>query len=188
MNDVIDQVNTEEDLIYDIVDDIISTENRISELTNKMLINDDSGPGLAKFNLKHDIIKNISTINSLTSQIEDSKIKFKSAKAEHELQIKQIEEESKTIENKIKSIANNTSSKEDLYRLSFEKIEEIIAKKKNDDDLKATSLQINTLNSSRNGALTSLEDLISQRDEVISRMLMLKEERQNSKDYLNDMK
>ena len=187
MNDVIDQVNTEEDLIYDIVDDIISTENRISELTNKMLINDDSGPGLAKFNLKHDIIKNISTINSLTSQIEDSKIKFKSAKAEHELQIKQIEEESKTIENKIKSIANNTSSKEDLYRLSFEKIEEIIAKKKNDDDLKATSLQINTLNSSRNGALTSLEDLISQRDEVISRMLMLKEERQNSKDYLNDM-
>ena len=106
MNDVIDQVNTEEDLIYDIVDDIISTENRISELTNKMLINDDSGPGLAKFNLKHDIIKNISTINSLTSQIEDSKIKFKSAKAEHELQIKQIEEESKTIENKIKSIAN----------------------------------------------------------------------------------
>ena len=58
MNDVIDQVNTEEDLIYDIVDDIISTENRISELTNKMLINDDSGPGLAKFNLKHDIIKN----------------------------------------------------------------------------------------------------------------------------------
>ena len=63
------------------MDDIISTENRISELTNKMIINDDSGPGLTKFNLKHDIIKNISTINSLTSQIEDSKIKFKAAKA-----------------------------------------------------------------------------------------------------------
>ena len=63
MNDVLEAVNTEEDIIYEIVDDIIETENKISSLTNEMIINDDSGPGVAKFDLKHAILKNISVIN-----------------------------------------------------------------------------------------------------------------------------
>ena len=62
-----------EEIIYEIVDDIINTENKISEMTNSILINDNSNIGQTQFNLKHQILKNISQINSLNSELENKK-------------------------------------------------------------------------------------------------------------------
>ena len=71
MNDISQRLTTEEGIIYEIVDDIINTENKITEMTNSLIINNDSNLNQPQFNLKHKISKNISEINSLNSDLKN---------------------------------------------------------------------------------------------------------------------
>lgn len=189
MNDVLEAVNTEESIIYEIVDDIIETENKISSLTNEMIINDDSGPGLAKFDLKHAILKNVSVINKLTNDIE--KIKSVNNKEKISMQTKLSLVEKKICENekKIKELSSSSTnkSKEDLYRLSYEKIEEIISKQKCEDQLKSISFDIDALNASKNEAFSVYETFVCNKESIDERILMLKEERRILKFNIENM-
>ena len=189
MNDVLEAVNTEEDIIYEIVDDIIETENKISSLTNEMIINDDSGPGVAKFDLKHAILKNISVINKLTNDIEKIKSSNNKERISMQTQLSSIEKKICENEKKIKELTSSSTnkSKEDLYRLSYEKIEEIISKQKCEDQLKSISFDIDALNASKNEAFSAYEIFVCNKDSINERIRMLKEERRISKFNIENM-
>ena len=51
---------TEEEIIYEIVDNILNNQDKINELSLSLeKIDENSGLGLKQFNLKHSITKNI---------------------------------------------------------------------------------------------------------------------------------
>jgi hypothetical protein len=91
MNDISQRLTTEEGIIYEIVDDIIITENKITEMTNSLIINNDSNLNQPQFNLKHKISKNISEINSLNSDLKNKKNDLKLLQKANQKEINNIE-------------------------------------------------------------------------------------------------
>ena len=183
MNDISQRLTTEEGIIYEIVDDIINTENQISEMTNSLIINDNSDSGQIQFNLKHKILKNISKLNSLNSELESQRNELKSLQKENEKQLKELESLINETQIKIKNITTG-NSKEDLYRLSYEKIEELISKKKNEDDLNQTYYEFSNYNNELQNLQLSLNSFQTQYNQIQERLQLLKEELYSTEDNI----
>ena len=183
MNDLPQQLNTEEEIIYEIVDDIINTENKISEMTNSILINDNSNINQTQFNLKHQILKNISQINSLNSELENKKNELIIFQKTNQKELKTIEIQIQEIKSKIKNIPTS-NSKEDLYRLNYEKIEEFIIKKKNEDNLKQNYYEFSNYNSQLQNLQTNLFSLQMQSEQIQERINLLNEEILSTEDNI----
>ena len=183
MNDISQRLTTEEGIIYEIVDDIINTENQISEMTNSLIINDNSDSGQIQFNLKHKILKNISKLNSLNSELESQRNELKSLQKENEKQLKELESLINETQIKIKNITTG-NSKEDLYRLSYEKIEELISKKKNEDDLNQTYYEFSNYNNELQNLQLSLNSFQMQYNQIQERLQLIKEELYSTEDNI----
>ena len=184
MNDISHQLCTEEEIIYEIVDDIIITENKITEMTNSLIINNDSNLNQPQFNLKHKISKNISEINSLNSDLKNKKNDLKLLQKANQKEINNIEMHIQEIEMKIKNISNINNIKEDIYKISYEKIEEIIHKKKNEDDLKQTFYEYSNYNSQLQNLKINLTSLQMQYNQIQERLQLLNEEINSTEDNI----
>jgi chromosome segregation ATPase len=184
MNDISHQLCTEEEIIYEIVDDIINTENKITEMTNSLIINNDSNLNQPQFNLKHKISKNISEINSLNSDLKNKKNDLKLLQKTNQKEINDIEMHIQEIEMKIKNISNINNIREDIYKISYEKIEEIIHKKKNEDDLKQTFYEYSNYNSQLQNLKINLTSLQMQYNQIQERLQLLNEEINSTEDNI----
>ena len=166
---------TEEEIIYEIVDNILNTQDQINELTQSIEnIDENSGLGLKQFNLKHSITKNISIINNLNLQIQDKEKQYEDFKYKNNIKIKKLDDEINEKEKKIKDIY---SKKGDIYKISYEKIEQIISKKKDIDELKNVSIEFNTTDHIERQIKNFLEENLMKKNEIKERLLMLKEEK-----------
>ena len=173
---------TEEEIIYEIVDNILNTQDQIDELTRSIeKIDENSGLGLKQFNLKHSITKNISKINNLTLQIQDKEKQFENFKYKNNIKIKKLEDEINEKEKKIKDIY---SKKGDIYKISYEKIEQIISKKKDIDELKNVSIEFNTTDHIERQIKNFLEENFMRKNEINERLLMLKEEKNSENENI----
>lgn len=82
---------TEEEIIYEIVDDILSTQDKIKDIQFSIQnIDETKGLGFKLRNLKNEIKKNISSINDLKNQITEKENQFNEYKIKYNLQIKKI--------------------------------------------------------------------------------------------------
>ena len=173
---------TEEEIIYEIVDNILNNQDKINELSLSLeKIDENSGLGLKQFNLKHSITKNISKINDLNILIQDKEKRFEDYKYKNNLKIKKIEEEIGMKEKRINDIYSN---KGDIYKISYEKIEQIISKKKDIDELKNISIEFNTIDNVERQIRNYIEENLIKKNEIKERLLMLKEEKESENENI----
>ena len=133
---------TEEEIIYEIVDNILSTQDKIKDIQYSIQnIDENNGLGLKLLNLKKEIKNNISSINEFKNGISDKENSFNEYKIKHNLKIKKIDNEILEKEEKLRKISLNQN--DEIYKISYEKIENIIKKKKDSDELKKISIEYN---------------------------------------------
>ena len=174
---------TEEEIIYEIVDDILSTQDKIKDIQFSIQnIDETKGLGFKLRNLKNEIKKNISSINDLKNQITEKENQFNEYKIKYNLQIKKILNEIYEKDRKLRNISSNKN--DDIYKITYEKIEDIIKKKKDQDELKNISIEYNTTDNLKRNIENSLTEKINEREEVTERLLMLKEEKDNLNEQL----
>ena len=108
---------TEEEIIYEIVDDILSTQDKIKDIQFSIQnIDETKGLGFKLRNLKNEIKKNISSINDLKNQITEKENQFNEYKIKYNLQIKKILNE---IYEKDRKLRNISSTKLIIYQLNI---------------------------------------------------------------------
>ena len=96
---------TEEEIIYEIVDNILSTQDKIKDIQYSIQnIDENNGLGLKLLNLKKEIKNNISSINEFKNGISDKENSFNEYKIKHNLKIKKIDNEILEKEEKLRKI------------------------------------------------------------------------------------
>ena len=174
---------TEEEIIYEIVDNILSTQDKIKDIQYSIQnIDQNTGLGFKLLNLKKEIKNNISSINELKNEISDKESRFNEYKIKHNIKIKKIDNEILEKEEKLRKISLNQN--EEIYKISYEKIENIIKKKKDSDELKKISIEYNSTENAKRNLDNLIKDKINEREEITERLLMLREEKNNLKEQI----
>ena len=183
LNNTSEIIGTEEEIIYEIVDDILSTQDQIKNIQYSIKnIDETKGSGLQLLNIKNEIQRNISIINELKNEINEKKSEFNEYKIKNNMKIKKIEDEIFEKEKKLQNISSD--NKEEIYKISYEKIEDIIKKKKDEDELKNITIEFNATENAKRNIENNLMDKINEREEITERLLMLKEEKENLNEQL----
>ena len=100
-----EKIITEEEIIYELVDNILSTEDKIKDIEYSIdNIDEKKGLGLKLINLKKEMNNNISSINELKKEVSEKEKKFNEYKIKNNINIKQIENEIKEKEEKLNKI------------------------------------------------------------------------------------
>ena len=143
MNNIDDSLTTteEEILIYENVEKIFQYQSKIKNIKNEMILNEKDGLGLIINNLEKELNKNDSIIKKYNDEIENIKKNYKKNSLKQNLKLKKIEKDIKDLNIKLKNIINNKNN--DIYKLTYSRIEEIFEKKKNLIILKNINDEIN---------------------------------------------
>ena len=143
MNNIDDSLTTteEEILIYENVEKIFQNQSKINNIKNEMILNEKEGLGLIINNLEKELNKNDSIIKKYNNEIENIKKNYKKNFLKQNLKLKKIEKDIKDLNIKLKNIINNKNN--DIYKLTYSRIEEIFEKKKNLEILKNINNEIN---------------------------------------------
>ncbi len=173
-----EKIITEEEIIYELVDNILSTEDKIKDIEYSIdNIDEKKGLGLKLINLTKEMNNNISSINDLKKEISEKEKKFNEYKIKNNINIKKIENEIKEKEEKLNKILLNQNN--EIYKISYEKIEKIINKKKDCDELKKIKKEININKNIKKNLEKIINEKINEREEITEKLLMLREEKNN---------
>ena len=161
LNNTSEIIGTEEEIIYEIVDDILSTQDQIKNIQYSIKnIDETKGSGLQLLNITNEIERNISIIK---------KSEFNEYKIKNNVKVKKIEDEIFEKEKKLQNITSD--NKEEIYKMSYEKIEDIIKKKKDEDELKNITIEFNATENAKRNIENNLTDKINEREEITERLL-----------------
>ena len=167
--------STEEEIIYDLVDGILNNNNKINELKNSLEFNDENGLGLKINNLKQEFTNNILKINQNKKELEEKEKIYDENKIKLNLNIENLNNDFKEIEKKIKNF--NNFNVVDIFDLSFDKIEKIISKIKDEDNLKNISIEFNKIDNLKRKLSNNLNDYLIKKNQIIEINNMLNEEK-----------
>ena len=168
--------STEEEMIYEIVDNILKTQDKIIEKQNLTKLNNNFGIGKKINEIKKNIENYSNIIHQKISEIKNKENEIIKNKKIKENEINNLNKEIKKIEDNIKKI-NNSSNNEDFYKMSYEKIEELIM----NDGIRLESFQQGKKTLKKEKNLTNLNN---EKNKVIESLLMLKEEKNFINFYL----
>ena len=167
--------STEEEIIYDLIDGILNNNNKINELKNSLEFNDENGLGLKINNLKQEFTNNILKINQNKKELEEKEKIYDENKIKLNLNIENLNNDFKEIEKKIKNF--NNFNVVDIFDLSFDKIEKIISKIKDEDNLKNISIEFNKIDNLKRKLSNNLNDYLIKKNQIIEINNMLNEEK-----------
>ena len=167
--------STEEEIIYDLVDGILNNNNKINELKNSLEFNDENGLGLKINNLKQEFTNNILKINQNKKELEEKEKFYEENKIKLNLNIENLNNDFKEIEKKIKNL--NNFNVVDIFDLSFDKIEKIISKIKDEDNLKNISIEFNKIDNLKRKLSNNLNEYLIKKNQITEINNMLNEEK-----------
>ena len=167
--------STEEEIIYDLIDGILNNNNKINELKNSLEFNDENGLGLKINNLKQEFTNNILKINQNKKELEEKEKFYDENKIKLNLNIENLNNDFKEIEKKIKDF--NNSNAVDKFDLSLDKIEKIISKIKDKDNLKNISIEFNKIDNLKRKLSNNLNEYLIKKNQIIEINNMLNEEK-----------
>ena len=168
--------STEEEMIYEIVDNILKTQDKIIEKQNLTKLNNNFGIGKKINEIKKNIENYSNIIHQKISEIKNKENEIIKNKKITENEINNLNKEINKIEDNIKKI-KNSSNNEDFYKMSYEKIEELIM----NDGIRLESFQQGKKTLKKEKNLTNLNN---EKNKVIESLLMLKEEKNSINFYL----
>ena len=163
-------------MIYEIVDNILKTQDKIIEKQNLTKLNNNFGIGKKINEIKKNIENYSNIIHQKISEIKNKENEIIKNKKITENEINNLNKEINKIEDNIKKI-KNSSNNEDFYKMSYEKIEELIM----NDGIRLESFQQGKKTLKKEKNLTNLNN---EKNKVIESLLMLKEEKNSINFYL----
>ena len=164
----------EEEIIYEIVDTIINNQDKIAEIKQKIESPSEDEIFQKEMLYKKYLSKNIKFIHKLEKQKKINEINLKKYKHDHDVKLEIIEKEKSEIINQLKELENNNyNDNKEFYKISYEKIKNMVLNKENENNLKILNEKYNKINLNYNNYLKEIKnnELKKNKYEEIEKML-----------------
>ena len=165
----------EEEIIYEIVDSIVSNQDKIAELTQKIESPTEDEIFQKEMLYKKYLTKNIKYIHKLEKQKKINDINLKKYKTDYQSKLEQLENEISEINNKLLELNNNNN---EIYKISYEKYKNVILNKENEDNLNIFNEEYNNIILNYNNLLEEINNIETKKHKFIEMERMLNEERE----------
>ena len=169
--------STEEEIIYDLVDGILTNNDKINELKNSLEFNDENGLGLKINNLKQEFTNNVLKIQQNKKDLDEKEKIFQENKIKFNLIIENLNNDFNDIQKKLKNFYNNNFNVGEIFDLSFDKIEKILMKIKDESNLKNISIEFDKIENSKRKLSNNLNENLNKKNQIIEINKMLNEEK-----------
>ena len=175
-------MKVEEELIYELVDNIIYNQDKIAELTKIIEFPTDNDVYKKEIFYRNLLKKNIRKIDIYEKEKEINEENFNNNISDFNLKLKRIEDELSKINNQLNEIEESINNEDnqknkEFYKKSYEKIKNIILNKRNEKNLRNLNDEYNKINSSYNDLIKKLKDSESTKNKYIEMAMMLEEEK-----------
>ena len=172
----------EEELIYELVDGISDTQEKINQLTSELENPTNTDEISLKQNkLQQKLNQNYTKIANYQKELQNNEIKFSKNNSNTALKQKEIENSLDLINQKLKSYYNDNKQ---IYKTSYEKMEKIILNKKSEDSLRELMLNYNSLNNSYQSLLEVIQTNETKKNQINDLIFMLEEDKNNSENKI----
>ena len=165
----------EEEIIYEIVDSIVSNQDKIAELTQKIESPSKDEIFQKEMLYKKYLSKNIKYIHKLEKQKKINEKNLKKYKTDNQSKLEQLENEISKINNILLELNNNNN---EIYKLSYEKYKNVILNKENENNLNIFNDEYNSIVLNYNNLLEEINNNESRKNKFIEIERMLEEERE----------
>ena len=165
----------EEEIIYEIVDSIVSNQDKIEELTQKIESPSEDEIFQKEMLYKKYLTKNIKYIHKLEKQKKINEKNLKKYKTDNQSKLEQLENEISKINNILLELNNNNN---EIYKLSYEKYKNVILNKENENNLNIFNDEYNSIVLNYNNLLEEINNNESRKNKFIEIERMLEEERE----------
>ena len=166
----------EVELIYEIVDCIVNSQDKIKELTHKLNHPEENEIYKKEMQYKNSLSSNIKKINKYENEKKISNKMFKEFTNKFYTKIEKIDNEISFISDKLKEFEKNNKNKE-LYKSSYEKFKNIILNKKDKENLKYSQKVLNRINAKNIVMSKDLKIIGEERNQLKEINLMLEEDK-----------
>lgn len=182
MNDKDEEsISPQERIIYEIVEDILRTEDKIAELSDSLTHdNKSSSLSVELMTLRNEKSNFALYIKELRDEMSAKLSPNQKVISKKEAEVNRLNNRMEATENELKHLAK--TAKGNVYLMSYEKIEDMINSKKINDDIKMIDEEIATSESLKLSIEASLNENKNKQNELIECMMMLKEEKETYKD------
>ena len=163
----------EEELIYELVDCIINNQDKIKELNNKIQSPSENEIYKKEIQYKNLLSSNIRKIDKYKNDKKNNEKKFQDFANNFYIKIEKIDNEISAISEKLIDFQKNNKN-EELYKISYEKLKNIILKKEDKENLNIMKNKINKMNEKYKTVVENME--ILEQEKIKEEVLMLEEE------------
>ena len=165
----------EEELIYELVDCIINNQDKIKELNNKIQSPSENEIYKKEIQYKNLLSSNIRKIDKYKNDKKNNEKKFQDFANNFYIKIEKIDNEISAISEKLIDFQKNNKN-EELYKISYEKLKNIILKKEDKENLNIMKNKINKINEKYKTVVENMEILEQEKNKLKEQELMLEEE------------
>lgn len=131
----------EEEIIYELIDCIIKNQDKISELTMKIEFPSNDEVYQKEIFYRNKLNKNIQKINEFEKNKKINDKNLKKYITDYKIKSDEIEDKLSKINNKLTEIENEADNDDnpnkEFYKISYEKVKNIILNKENEENLKS---------------------------------------------------
>ena len=168
----------EEELIYEIVDSIVNNQDKIMEISEKIenLTKDEIYQREILYR-KH-LLKNIRNIQKLQERKKINEKNLKKMKEDFQFKNEQIKAEVSKINNILLEIIKNNDNNTEFYKISYEKLKNMVLNKENERNFKNLNDEYNDINLNFNNLLNDISNLELKKNEYEQNEKMLEEEKE----------
>ena len=168
----------EEELIYEIVDSIVNNQDKIMEISEKIenLTKDEIYQREILYR-KH-LLKNIRNIQKLQERKKINEKNLKKMKTDFQFKNDQIKAEVSKINNILLELIKNNDNNNEFYKISYEKLKNMVLNKENERNLKNLNDEYNDINLNFNNLLNDISNLELKKNEYEQNEKMLEEEKE----------
>ena len=167
----------EEEIIYEIVDSIINNQDKIIEITEKIENPTKDEIYQKEILYRKYLKKNIKCIEKLQNHRKINEKNLKKNKIDFQAKHEQIKNEISKINKQLTELTNNDDNNE-FYKISYEKIKNIVLNKENEQNLKNLNEEYNDININYNNILNDINNIEIKKNNFEENEKMLEEEKE----------
>ena len=167
----------EEELIYEIVDSIVNNQDKIMEISEKIENPTKDEIYQREILYRKHLLKNIRSIQKLQERKKINEKNLKKMKEDFQFKNEQIKSEVSKIDNILLELIKNNDNNNEFYKISYEKLKNMVLNKENERNLKNLNDEYNDINLNFNNLLNDINNLELKKNEYEQNEKMLEEEK-----------
>ena len=169
----------EEELIYEIVDSIVNNQDKIMEISEKIENPAKDEIYQREILYRKHLLKNIRNIQKLQERKKINEKNLKKMKEDFQFKNEQIKAEESKINKILLELIKNNDNNNEFYKISYEKLKNMVLNKENERILKNLNDEYNDINLNFNNLLNDINNLELKKNEYEQSEKMLEEEKES---------